>query len=211
MARQKKQLPEPIGGGWYKLADGSKVRGRPAAYKAAGLDPDKDGNRRSDAARQRRRKQTIAERRLLVAGLMTSKVPQRVMAKELDVSLDTIVKDVAAVREQWKVEQTRQIDEYVHQELAALEDDEYRLRLRYQAAIGDAHKNQIYDRILKVMTRRQDLLGIAPPDVRRVAITVEATSEHVVFRAGGSRDEYIAALRAAQGDVIEGRVLKAVN
>ena len=198
--RKKPALPEPIGGGWYRLTDGKKVRGRVAAYEAAGLDPDKNGNRRSDAARQRRRKTTIEERRSRVAALLVSKVPYREIASHVGVSLQTVHADAVAIREEWKETSRREIEEFVHLELAALEEDEYRLRLRYQQAADHDVKNRIYDRILRVMARRTKLLGLEPADVRQIAVTVAAKVESdVVLRVGGADESYENTLRRAQG------------
>lgn len=199
MARKKKKLPEPIGGGWYLLPDGAKVRGRRRAYETAGLDPDAHGNRRSDAARQRNRKMPIADRRLRVAALLKSKVPLREIASAVGASLGTVQQDATLILAEWRAEATRDVADYVVEELATLREDEYRLRLRYQSAATERERMMIYDRIRGVMRDRREIIGLQAPEVRRVIIQTDEIEEGVVFRAGGSKEEYLRALQAAQG------------
>lgn len=199
-SKKKPKLPEPVGGGWFKLADGNKVQGRTAAYKAAGLDPKKHGNRRSDAAKQRRRSVAIAKRRRSVAVGLIGRVPYRDIAEALEVSLATVAEDAAAVMEEWKEGVVRDLEDYVVAELAALDHDERNLREALAAAYDPDVAVKLYDRIFRLRVRRFEILGLNPPEVRQVAITVDAHHEHeVVFRAGGTDDEYLETIRAAQG------------
>jgi hypothetical protein len=200
----KRKTPKPIGGGWYLLDDGRKIQGRDAAYSALGLDPSTNGNRKSDAAKQRRRKSNVAERRQLVAALLVQRVPLREIASSVGAAVGTVHSDVAAIRDEWRESALRDIGDYVIDELATLENDEYRLRMRYQSAVGDDVKMRIYDRITRTMERRAQLLGLDAPTVRRVVLTAEAQDEfggeRVVFRSGKSGTPgYLEALKAAQG------------
>jgi hypothetical protein len=206
--RKQPKTPSPIGGGWFALPEGittpdgkTKVQGRDAAYIAAGLDPATTGNRRSDAAKQRRRKATIEERRVRVAALLVRKIPIRTMANRLGVSTATIVTDCAFIREQWRTTQSKTFEAYVLEDLATMEADEYRLRMRYEAEVDPKIKNDIYKLIRGVMSDRRDLLGLNAPEARQVAVTVDAKvdiEEHL-FVAGESDEDWENAYRAAQG------------
>jgi len=199
--RSRRKTPEPIGGGWYRLVDGSKIQGRAAAYDAAGLDPEKTGNRRSDAARQRRRQAEIDDRRATVASLLVQKVPYVDIARSLEVSLGTIAADVKTIRAQWKQQQSDDIEEYVIEELRTLDSDEYDLRLRWQAVGDDRLKVRIYDRILKLRAERRRLLGLDAPTVNRHVFTPDSGEEYgaetAVFRAGGSKENFLDAVQSA--------------
>jgi hypothetical protein len=201
--RSRSKKPTPIGGGWYRLRDGSKIQGRVAAYEAAGLDPSRVGNRRSDAAQQRRRQTQIDDRRATVASLLVQKVPYVDIARIVDVSLGTVAADVKEIRAEWKRQQSDDIEEYVIEELRTLDSDEYDLRLRWQAVGDDRLKVRIYDRILRLRAERRRLLGLDAPTVTRHVLTPDEEEgfggETAVFRAGGTKREFLEAIQGAMG------------
>lgn len=211
MARRK-QRPEPTGGGWYRLPDGRKVQGREKAYRAAGLDPAVDGNRRSDAARQRRRKPDVDARRARVAALLVRRTPYRQISEALGVSLATVAADVSEIRRQWRADAYGDVADYVLDELRVLDTDEFELRLLYSRATDADTKMRIYDRVSRIMQRRADLLGLDPPTVRKVLISddAETAARKTVFVAGGVEEDYLAAVYAAQG-LTPDRPLRAVK
>ncbi len=201
--------PKPIGGGWYLLDGGTKIQGRAKAYRTAGLDPDVDGNRRSDAAKQRRRKPSIEERRSRVAALLVRRTPYRRISQLLGVSLATVADDVATIRRGWREDAYGDIAEYVLDELAVLDADEFDLRVQYANTRDPDTKLKTYDRIARIMARRAELLGLDAPTARRLLVS-EKEDTATVFVAGGSEEDYVAALAAAQGLEPGRRRLRAV-
>lgn len=197
----RKKLPEPIGGGWFLLPDGkTKLQGRVAAYRAAGLDPKKYGSKQKDAAQQRHRKAEIEQRRYRVEEMMTKRLSIRDIASDLGVGHSVVGEDVKAIREGWRERHTGMIDDYVIEELESLNSDEAWLREMIRVEQNDDRKLRMFDRVFRVMVRRSELLGLDAPKVQRVlAGDEEDGGVRPLFIAGGTEEEYLAALKRAQG------------
>ncbi|RLC54701.1 MAG: hypothetical protein DRH89_09165 [Candidatus Cloacimonadota bacterium] len=198
---KKPTEPAVLGGGWYRTPGGEKVRGRVAAYKASGLDPDKYSRQKAAAAQHSRTRQDeIAARRVDVAQLLRSKVPHRVIAEQLDISMDTLYKDVTAVRDQWRDDQLDAIADEAIEELQSLREDEYRIRMALQRDPSGRSKLHYYDRIMKIQIRRGDLLGLDAPRVTAILTATSKQRDDVIFTVGGgTSEEYVDALILAQG------------
>jgi len=124
----------------------------------------------------------LADRRRQVAGYVLARVPQREIAALLGVAVSTVNGDVSALREEWRLEAQRDLEDWRAEELAALAADEQSLRARMiQAAENMQLRLQIYDRILKIGERRARLLGLDKPIRVDLTMLVRALAEREGF------------------------------
>ena len=199
---RKPQEPTPLGGGWYLTLLGEKLQGRVAAYEASGLNPDKYPQQKAaENQHVSKRQAEIQDRRDHVAQLLLSKVPHRVIAEQLDISMATLHDDVKAVREQWREELLGSIADQAIEELRSLREDEYRIRMAMQREPSGKTKLPYYDRILKIQAHRGELLGLDAPTVTSIltAVSREQDDQVVFHVGGGTSEEYVKMLMRAQG------------
>jgi DNA-binding CsgD family transcriptional regulator len=120
---------------------------------------ERGGQRKSNAAKARRRV-LVAERRRQVALLLGTGMSQQEIAEELDVSEATVSNDVKLLKEQYARDANADIEEMVNREAAALDSDEMELRIMLAEAKTFSARLRVYDSILQLMRRRSDLKGL---------------------------------------------------
>lgn len=206
--KPKRDTPKPYhkGGGWYVVTfpDGTTetVKGPDAAYELAGLPP--PGKKTSNQVRAERRNNEITaeERRSKIAALLVRKVPYRQIASTLGVAIGTVASDVEKIRAEWRTSALDNLEDYVIEELATLDNDEYELRMLLQRQATVENRLRAYDRILKIRERRAKLLGLDAPTVQQVLLSPGPSaggSDNLIFRVGGGETDYVETLKAAQG------------
>jgi hypothetical protein len=216
---------EHRGGGWYLLPDGRKIHGYAKAAEAAGLPTTKPTKTSGQVVADKAAKTAeVEERRAEIASLLVRKTPYRQIARKLNVSLGTVASDVEAIRTAWREDALSNLADHVVEELNALDHDEHTLReelatltnlddnsdrivdtARGPRTYGSFNlieeKMKVYDRILRIRERRAKLLGLDAPIVQRILSAQDPATEteRVVFRAGGSEEDFLSTLKAAQG------------
>lgn len=100
----------------------------------------------------------IEQRRTVVADLLVNGWNAPQIARHLHVHHSTIYDDIAAVREQWKQNQTHSYDEWVKAELQAL--DHLESKIAHRIDTGDLAAVQTR---LKILERRAKYLDLDSP------------------------------------------------
>ncbi len=91
---------------------------------------------------------------------MRQGLQQQEIAQLLDVSDATVSSDVDALKAMYVSTANAEVTEYVAQERVALDGDEALLRAELVEATSLSARLAIYDRLLALMRRRSDLLGL---------------------------------------------------
>lgn len=112
----------------------------------------------------------IAERRTIVADLLVNGWTAPKIAKHLGMHHSTIYEDIAAVRAQWKINQTHSYDEWVQRELEAL--DHMEAKIAHRIDTGDTQAVQAR---LRIQERRAKYLALDAPT--RVIVEDSMTAE----------------------------------
>ena len=118
------------------------------------------------AAERAAQRVEIDARRRQVAALLVSRVQQQDIARQLQVGEATISRDIAALRARWRDAADIDIADKMLQDVAALDADERQWRARMSDPQNPPSlplRLGIYDRILRIMERRADLLGLNAP------------------------------------------------
>lgn len=105
-------------------------------------------------------------RRAQIAGLLLLHKSGRQIAHELGVGVATVLRDIKAIRAEWKAQRLRDYDEHVAEDLARLAEVE--AAVLPQAIEGNL---DAVDRELDIMKRRADLLGLDAPKRKEVSGT----------------------------------------
>lgn len=159
----------------------------------------------------RKKQIEIERRRAAVAQGLIAHMTYRDMAEALGVSLGTIASDVKEVRKAWLEQATDHIESWIAAELAAIASDEAWLRQARSTERNVDRQLRIQDRISNLRERRAKLLGLDAPTYQRLLDSHSAPvgGERVVLSVGGSEEDYVAAMKAAQG--VDGKHLRAVQ
>jgi hypothetical protein len=102
----------------------------------------------------------IGERRAKVAALILQRVPIREIAFRLNCHKRTIEKDKAKLLAAWSAEAGARIDLQVGRELAALDQDEFALRVAMRDDKDPRERLKYFDRIAELGKERRKLLGL---------------------------------------------------
>lgn len=141
-----------------------------------GQDHDGDGEHTESESERRKgeRKFAIMLRRQQVAERLVAHWPYRAIARELGVSLGTIAKDVAKIREEWRDRLAQTYEEHVAEEFGKLDQVEMALlpKVLHGGRDGGASLNaaQVW---LAVSDRRARLMGLDKP--QRAEITIDVS------------------------------------
>jgi predicted transcriptional regulator len=119
-----------------------------------------DVGQKKTSAEKARRRYNIVERRRQVALYLRQGLQQQEIADLLGVSDATVSSDVDALKAMYVSTATQEVAEYVAQERVALDGDEASLRAELVEATSLSARLAIYDRIIVLMRRRSDLLGL---------------------------------------------------
>ena len=109
------------------------------------------------------RRLEMAARRRNVATLLLRRISQREIARLLQISTGTVSTDLKAIREEWKAEARVVLEDHIARELAVLNTDEQYWRSQMVTAESMDVRLKMYDRVLKIMDRRADMLGLNAP------------------------------------------------
>ena len=123
-----------------------------------------------------RNRYDIDERRIRVAALMLESLTTRQIEQRLGIGHGTVMRDIAAVREEWQQRRLAHMDQWVAEELARLDVAMAAIWPKVQA--GDTWS---IDRMIAIMERRARYLGL---DAKVDALP--AAQMQVVILNGGS-------------------------
>ncbi len=116
----------------------------------------------------------VAKRRLDVLNRLLKREAPNDIAEALNVSIDVVRQDKYRVLEDLKRDIFRATDDLVAQERLLLDDDERKLRKRWDAEEDTELWLKIWDRILKAMDRRAKMMGLdAQEDTKLDRIQVQ--------------------------------------
>lgn len=127
----------------------------------------------------------MRERRLQVARLYEMNMTEREIARQLNISQPTVHTDIQTIREEWKKETFRSMDQYLQREVMKLDalerDQQIALQQLRRPPAPDPNTGErviftgsvveVVQSILKIMERRARLLGMDRPERSSAALT----------------------------------------